>query len=131
MSGRGAKSVRFALRAVFCGLSTLALLTSCGGGGSGSIGVSIPPPISVTVNPPTATFYGSGETQTFTATVANDPSDAGVTWSVDDNCGMLIKPTKTSVIYEMMCNATVPQYLRLYATSNIDPTKFGVAVIYI
>jgi len=132
MSGEETKPVRFVLRAVCYGLSTLAFLAGCGGGGSGSIGGSTPPPpISVTVNPNNAVFYGSGETKTFTATVANDPANAGVTWSVDDDCGMLIEPTKTSVNYEMMCNATIPQYLRLYATSKTDPTKVGVAVIYI
>lgn len=130
MSGKGTKSVRFALRAVFCGLSTLVLLTSCGGGGSGSIGVSTPPPISVSVSPLGATVYNGGS-QTFTATVKNDPANAGVTWGVNDPLSELIDSTATSVTYKAPPNTTTPRIVTLFATSKTDPTKVGTATIYI
>jgi hypothetical protein len=51
---------------------------------SASVAISVPTvlvPISVSVSPPSATVPSGGE-QPFTATVTNDPNNAGVTWQV-------------------------------------------------
>ena len=61
-------------------LSILGLMCGCGGGGGG--GQSTPPAISVSLAPATQTTIDQGQTLNFTATVANDSSSKGVTWSV-------------------------------------------------
>src|SRR5439155_1382049 len=74
-----------------CGSDT----TAPGGGG---------PAISVAVVPASASLLTSGS-QDFTATVANDPSHSGVTWSITGCsggalvCGSLSNVTSTAVTY--------------------------------
>src|SRR6266480_2388170 len=81
-----------------CGSDT----TAPGGGG---------PAISVAVVPASASLLTSGS-QDFTATVANDPSHSGVTWSITGCsggalvCGSLSNVTSTAVTYT--APATVP-----------------------
>lgn len=55
-------------------------------------------PVSVAINPPAITLGGS-VTQTFAATVTNDASNAGVTWSLGAGIGALSATTSTSVTY--------------------------------
>jgi len=128
MPGKGTKSVRMVLRVVFCGLSTLVFLTDCGSGG---IGTSTPPPISVTVSPAGASVTNGGS-QTFTAIVTNDPADAGVTWNLSNpELGTLSHSTTISVTYTAPPNTSSPITLAIFATSKTDPTKIGKATIYI
>ena len=85
------KATNFGLlpQILFCGALVICHL-GCGG--------SSPPPIPVTVSvdPPSTSLQGVG-TQSFTATVNNDPKNAGVTWSVSCSappCGS-VSPTQT------------------------------------
>src|ERR1039458_1051651 len=64
-------------------LITLALIAGCasGGSGGGGGGTTGAPPISVAVSPLNPVAMVSGANQTFTATVVNDATGAGVTWT--------------------------------------------------
>jgi arylsulfate sulfotransferase len=97
----------------------------CGGSSSGTSGGGSNP-ISVSVSPTTATVTSGGTTQ-FTATVGNDSSNAGVTWSVSsssstpgtvDATGKYTAPTVTKAM-----TASV------IATSKTDTTKSATATV--
>src|SRR5215472_3394496 len=62
-------------------LLAMAVLSSCGGGDSGSSGGNAAPPIQVTVSANQTTLQAGASTQ-ITDTVSNDTADSGVTWSV-------------------------------------------------
>lgn len=65
------------------GLISVAFLSACGGGGSSS-----PPlPISVALHPQAISVVAGTQMQQFTAVVANDSQNRGVTWSVDGIAG--------------------------------------------
>jgi dienelactone hydrolase len=73
------------------------VLTICHLGCTGTSTGTPPPPISVTVSPTSATVPVKG-TQKFTATVANDAANKGVTWTVTclaPPCGS-VSPTSTA-----------------------------------
>src|SRR6266576_2482385 len=109
----------------------LCLLTACGSdmaapGGGG-------PAISVAVVPSTASLLTSG-TQDFTATVSNDPSNGGVTWSITGcsggpaACGSLSNVTSTTATYTAPASVP-PGAIGVTATSVSDATKaFGATV---
>jgi hypothetical protein len=88
--------------------------------------------ITISVNPivPASISLGSGGSQTFTASVLNDPANAGVTWSIGAGPGTLSASTYTSVTYTApgtpIQNATS---VTLTATSKTDPTKSTTATI--
>lgn len=65
-------------------------LAGCGGG------VTL---ITDTISPATTQTLDAGQSMTFTATVANDPSNSGVTWTVVNGPGTLSAITKTSAVY--------------------------------
>jgi len=92
------------------------------------------PPIQVSASPNPATVPLS-MTQQVTATVANDGTNQGVTWSVQQNgvvcspaCGT-ISPTKTlsgaSATYTAPTTSPVLPVVSVVATSVDDPTKSG------
>jgi len=94
-----------------------------------------PPPISVSVVPPTASLLTSAS-QDFMATVANDPSNSGVTWSITECtggsgvCGSLSNVTSTTATYT--APATVPPSgLGITATAVADNTKSFTASVTI
>ncbi len=121
-------SVRFGLAAVFSGLSTLAFLAGCGGGGGGSTTKTTTPPISVSVNPASVSLNGGG-IQAFTATVANDSANAGVTWSIGSGVGTLSAVTTTGVTYTALATVSATTTVTLTATSKTDTTKSASATI--
>jgi len=91
------------------------------------------PAISVAVVPATASLLTSGS-QDFTATVANDPSNSGVTWSITGcsggpaACGSLSRITTTQATYT--APPTVPPGgPGVTATSVADPTKAITATV--
>src|SRR6266516_5281968 len=105
-----------------CGSDT----TAPGGGG---------PAISVAVVPASASLLTSGS-QDFTATVANDPSNSGVTWSITgcsgdaSVCGSLSNVTNTRATYT--APATVPPgALGVAATSVSDNSQWVTATVAI
>jgi hypothetical protein len=106
-------------------LICLYLSTGCSGGGTAT---TTPPAIAVTVGPATASL-APGANQTFTATIANDMSAAGVTWSLGTGVGTLSASSSTSVTYT--APATVPSAttVTLTATSKADGTKASSASI--
>jgi predicted dienelactone hydrolase len=71
-----------------------AMLTGCGGAAS-----TPPPKISVSFGGGNSQTIGQGQSVTITATVANDPSGRGVSWTLAGP-GSLSKQTSTSVEYD-------------------------------
>lgn len=69
-------SVRNSNRFLFSAISFALLLNGCGGGGG-----SKPPAASVSLSPSAAQSIDQGQQIKFTATVTNDTSSQGVTWS--------------------------------------------------
>jgi hypothetical protein len=125
----GKWSVRTCLGVVFFGLSTLAFLAGCGGGGGGSsTTTTTPPSISVSVSPSSISLNGGG-TQAFTATVANDSANAGVTWSIGSGVGTLSNSTTTGVTYTAPAKVSSSSTVTLTATSKTDTTISGTATI--
>jgi hypothetical protein len=93
--------------------------------------------ITVTLSQPTASVVTSG-TQVFTATVANDSANQGVTWALSGTgctgatCGT-VAPTAsasgTAVTYTAPVSVPVPPTVTLTATSVTDTTKTAAATI--
>jgi arylsulfate sulfotransferase len=103
-------------------LVLISFVSGCGGSSSTNSGNTI----SVTVSPATATVTSGGTAQ-FTATVTNDSSNAGVTWTVSsssatpgavDATGKYTAPSVTAAI-----TASV------IATSKTDTTKSATAMV--
>ena len=92
--------------------------------------------ITVTVDPPNPTVVAT-TTQQFTATVANDPSNKGVTWELScstNSCGTLSSNATASgaaVTYTAPGIPTSSLSVTLTATSVSDTTKSGSAAITI
>ena len=89
--------------------------------------------ISITVVPPTARLL-PGASQDLTATVVNDPTNSGVTWSITGcaggsaGCGSLTNITSSTATYT--APATVPPApVGVTATSVADPTKSFSATV--
>ena len=104
-------------------ISGLLFLTACGGGHS------TPPTISVSITPSTPTNIDVGQTLNFTATVANDSGDKGVTWSISGTgctgnaCGTLTNTTSTKATYIAPATVTANMTVSIQATSAADSTK--------
>lgn len=93
------------------------------------------PAISVSISPASVSVV-TGASQPFTATVSNDPSNAGVTWSLVQNgnacapaCGSLNNQTSTSVTYTAPSQVPTPAAVTLSATSVADTSKNSSASI--
>jgi FG-GAP-like repeat/Putative Ig domain/FG-GAP repeat len=99
-------------------LTSLLLLGSCGGGSSGP---PPPPPISVNLSPSSPQTIDQLQTVNVTATVANDSSGRGVTWSLTGP-GSLSGQSSTSVTYNGT-TVTNGQTATVNATSIAYSTK--------
>jgi hypothetical protein len=98
----------------------------------------VPPPPSVMVAPPTANLATGGATQSFAATVQNDPQVQGVTWSLSGTdctgagCGS-VSPAQTAsgaaVTYTSAARATAAGTVTLTATSVTDGASMGSSTI--
>jgi len=114
-------------------IANLALLSGCG---SSSANQATPPPqaIVVTVLPSNNVSIQVGQSQQFTATVQNDPSNRGVTWSIGTSgctavlCGAIDATGKftTSAAFHSSFNN-----LSIVATSVADPTKTAAVGVLI
>ncbi len=112
------KILSFVLLSV--GLLATVLASGCGSSG---------PPISVGLSPSSAQSVQQGETVSIAATLTNDLSSRGVTWSFSGTgctgagCGALTNQTAISATYN--APASVPSNLTvmLTATSVTDPSK--------
>jgi len=107
------------------------------GGGSASSPPPPPPPLSVSMSPLTATVQ-EGLTQQLTATVNNDPTNQGVTWTVScgiaSGCGSLSAMSSLSgapITYTAFSNTALNNSatLTITATSVADTTKSAAAAV--
>ena len=102
-----------ALLAVLVGFA----MSGCGGGGSSNS----KPIVSVGLTPSTPQAIDQGQKIQFTATVTNDSSGQGVTWS-ESGQGTLSNQTTTAATYTAPTSGT-PGTGSVTATSVADPTK--------
>src|SRR5438270_627151 len=118
--------------------SSLALvINGCGGGGNP---VEPPPAIMVSVSPGTASVQAGTPAQ-FTASVSNDPSAGGVSWTIKQSgtqcspaCGTISpETTKSGVPTTYTAPATVPagSSVKIVAISAGDTSKSGSAAVTI
>jgi hypothetical protein len=125
-------------RLVSLGILSVVLLAGCGGGAVPA-GNSPPPDplgaIAVSISPQTASVQVAHSSQ-FTATVQNDPTKKGVTWSVVSTPGSNCTGTGCGTIDgtgKYTAPSTVHDAPGLYivATSVADPSKTATAVVIV
>jgi len=116
----------------------IAFVSGCGGG-SNSGPAPDPPAISVTISPTTGSVQ-AGQVQMFTATVANDSTNKGVSWTLSGagcsgaTCGTLSAASSASgtpMTYTAPAAVPSPATVRLTATAVADGTKTAAATITI
>ena len=102
---------------------------------SATITVTSTSPLSVTISPTSASLNVSTARQ-FTATVANDPANQGVTWRLTQSgsscapgCGALSGQTATTVTYTAPGTVPANPTVTLTATSVRDTSKSASATI--
>jgi hypothetical protein len=116
------------LRLIF-GLGAALYLAGCGGGQSSA------PPISVSISQTSAKALDQGQSASFTATVANDAANKGVTWAVSGTgctgaaCGVLSGQTPTGVTYTAPGAVSANFSVTITATSIADSTKSSFALV--
>lgn len=114
-----------------CGL---VVICACGGGGGGT---PAPPALYVVISPSTQTNIDPEQTVKFTATVANDSSAKGVTWSVSaagvtgSACGGFTNSTTAAATYNAPASALANLNVTVTATSVADPTIASSAVVMV
>jgi len=115
------------------GLSLLMLMCGCGGGGSVQpIPVST---ISVSISPSSQTPIDQGQTVNYTATLQNDTTNAGVTWSVKgagctgSTCGTFTQATPTTATYNAPALVSNQTTVTITATSKADSSKSASATV--
>lgn len=119
----------------------IGFMSSCGGGSSSNSSPTSTPPtpaaISVSVAPASSSVQ-SNQTQAFTATVANDSANKGVTWALSGAgctaaaCGALSATSSASgvaVNYTAPVSVPSPASVTVTATSVADATKTAAATV--
>lgn len=91
--------------------------------------ISVPLPVSVSVNPTSAAVQTS-KTQAITATVLNDTQSKGVTWTLTGS-GTLSSVAGPTTTYVAPAALPVPAIAIVTAKSVADPTKFATATLTI
>src|SRR5262249_50748622 len=108
-----------------------------GSGGGASTPPSTPAAVSVTLSLPSVSIQ-VGATQAFTATVANDASNKGVSWTLTgagcsgSTCGPVtpaVTASGVAVMYTAPTAVPSPATVTLTATSVADLTKFASSTI--
>lgn len=99
-------------------VAALALLSACGGGGTPA-GIAIT--VSMSANP---TSVAPGGTSSISATVANDSSGKGVSWSLS-GIGTLSAQTATSATYTAPTSVPTATSVTITATSVASPSVSG------
>ncbi|HVC00113.1 MAG TPA: hypothetical protein VNJ12_12385 [Candidatus Dormibacteraeota bacterium] len=115
---------------------TLTAVSSADNTKSASVTITVPAiTVSVTPSAPQVVING---TQNFTATISNDPTTAGVNWTLTWNgspcttastCGALSGQTATAVTYTAPATVPSPATVTVTATSVTDTSKTASATI--
>ena len=124
---------------VVCGLM---VIVACGGGSGGGAGGGAPAPagpivISVSISPSAQTNIDAGQSAKFTATVENDTSAEGVTWSCSgagltgSACGTFTGTTTSAATYNAPSSVSAKLSITVTATSVADATKTSSVVVII
>jgi|GEM_PF-466984 len=114
------RSASFSRLAAGCMMTlTVLLISACGGSSN---------PISVSISPGTTQSIDQGQTLSFTATLANDSSNAGVTWTVSGG-GTLTNSTATGVTYNAPATVTSVTTVTMTATSVTSTAQTATASI--
>lgn len=108
---------------LFAAVAALAFLVGCGGGGTPQ-GV----PIAVTLSVTSVTI-NPGQFVDVTATVSNDTSNRGVSWSISPNVGTLTDVTATSVRYNAPTSISSDTTITLTAKSVASSSSTATASI--
>jgi Putative Ig domain len=87
------------------------------------LSITINPPISISLSPAQPFAMDQNTTQLITATVNNDPSSAGVTWSALTGAGSLSGSTSTTITYNAPVTIASTSISTFTATSITDPSK--------
>src|SRR6202142_562350 len=103
---------------------TVTAATQSGPSGSGSAAVTLMP-VSMLVNPNPATLY-AGQSQQFTAVVADAPPSAAVSWTLQPPEAGTISP---SGFYSAPTTVAAQQTVSVIATSKDDPSKSATATV--
>jgi dienelactone hydrolase len=117
-------------------LPGLALAALAGCGGDSTSQPPPPPPVSIALTTDQTTLQPGGSAQ-LTATVSNDPTNAGVTWSVScssANCGVVDGGTATANTYVAPGGAQTPPAdltVTITATSVSNPGVKATAQIVV
>jgi hypothetical protein len=123
MSDASSSKIRF-LQRLFIALTLAGAFVAAGcGGGSNST-----PQISITLSPSATQTLDQGKTLLVTATVANDTSSQGVTWSLT-GAGTLTGSATTGTTYNAPSSVTTASTATLTATSKADATKTATLTI--
>ena len=98
--------------------------------GSAQVTITQSPPVSVTVNPPSASVAASGGSQTFAATVTNT-SNTAVNWSVNGMAGgdSTVGTISAFGVYTAPTAVPNPATVTVTATSARDATKSATAQV--
>ena len=111
-------------------LSAIFLYCACGGNQPSSV-------ISVSLSPSAQTTIDQGQSLNFTATVANDTSGSGVTWSMSGTtcsgtaCGTFSNKTATAATYIAPTTVSANMTVTVMATSVKDTTKSVTSTVII
>lgn len=87
--------------------------------------IAEPPPVTVSVSPATQTVL-TGATLTLTATVGNDPANAGVTWAITESNGGTLTPSGLTAQYTA---PSAPGVFHVVATSVASPSVSATATL--
>ncbi|MGO8813178.1 MAG: beta strand repeat-containing protein [Terriglobia bacterium] len=110
------------------GLILLGILLLYGCGGTNNQ-TPITPSISVSLSPSAQMSIDQGQTVAFTATVANDSSSKGVTWSMSGTactgtaCGTFTSSTTSAATYNAPATVSASLTVTVTATSAADTSK--------
>src|SRR5579863_7122323 len=119
--GRGGIVRAFSAMVLVAGM---AFLVACGSSGTPA---GVPITISLAA---IGTYLNPGQASTITATVANDPSNKGVTWSfTPSGFGALSSQTATSVVYTAPTSVPTATAVTITATSVASSTVMATLQI--
>jgi hypothetical protein len=112
-------------------LSAIFLYCACGGNNQPAAVISI------SLSPSAQTTIDQGQSLNFTATVANDTSGSGVTWSMSGTtcsgtaCGTFSNTTATAATYNAPTTVSANMTVTVMATSAKDTTKSATSTVVV